>query len=381
MGGHVFLIAGEASGDLLGARLMAAMKESNPHVRFSGVGGQLMAAEGLISLVPIEELALHGLVEVIKHIPNVLRRINDVVEVISSDLPDVLVTIDAPGFSLRVARKVKSLGVPLVHYVAPTVWAWRPGRAKKISRYLDHLLTLFDFEPSYFTKHGLKATFVGHPLTETQNLSNRNDSRVELGFSDDDKVLALLPGSRKSEVRRMLPFFEEVVHQFRDEIPDLKTVVPVVDYVKDDVVELTSTWENPPLLIDQTQGKFLVFAAADAALACSGTAAMELAWAKVPTVIGYKMAWLSSLIGYMLLKVKYASMINIIADRAIQPEFLQWRCKLETVVETIGPLLLDDQARQAQMRELEGITDRLRHPSQLPSQVAAEVILSYLPKP
>ena len=163
MGGHVFLIAGEASGDLLGARLMAAMKESDPDVRFSGVGGQLMAAEGLVSLIPIEELALHGFVEVLKHIPNVLRRVNEVVEAISSDLPDVLVTIDAPGFSLRVARKVKPLGVPLVHYVAPTVWAWRPRRAKKISSYLDHLLTLFDFEPSYFTKHGLKATFVGHP--------------------------------------------------------------------------------------------------------------------------------------------------------------------------------------------------------------------------
>ncbi len=380
MGGHVFLIAGEASGDLLGARLMAAMKESDPDVRFSGVGGQLMAAEGLVSLIPIEELALHGFVEVLKHIPNVLRRVNEVVEAISSDLPDVLVTIDAPGFSLRVARKVKPLGVPLVHYVAPTVWAWRPRRAKKISSYLDHLLTLFDFEPSYFTKHGLKATFVGHPLTETQNLGSRGESRIELGFSDDDKVLALLPGSRESEVRRMLPFFEEVVQQFQEEIPNLKTVIPVVDYVKDDVIEITSTWKDAPLLVDQTQGKHLVFAAADAALACSGTVAMELAWAKVPTVISYKMAWLSSLIGYMLLKVKYASMINIIADRAIQPEFLQWRCKLETVVETIGPLLLDEQTRQAQLRELEDVTDRLKHPDKSPSQAAAQVVLNYLPR-
>ena len=378
MAGHIFIIAGEASGDLLGSRLMKAIKAIDPTARFSGVGGNLMEEQGLKSLFPMEELALHGIVEVIRHIPGVLKRIDQVVGAVSSDKPDVLVTVDAPGFSLRVARKVKHLDVPLVHYVAPTVWAWKPRRAKKISRYLDHLLTLFDFEPPYFTKHGLRTTFVGHPLTESRVVFSRVESRVKLGIKDDDLVLVLLPGSRKSEIRRMLPFFQEVVQHFQERIPNLKTVLPVVDYVKDEVQELVSTWETKPMLIEQGESKDQAFAAADAALACSGTVSMELAWAKVPTIITYKMAMVSSLIGYTLLKVKYAGMINIIADRMVQPEFLQWRCTLEDVIASLEPLLLDKDARNAQIEALSAITDRLRHPDRLPSEVAAEAVLEYV---
>jgi lipid-A-disaccharide synthase len=378
---HIFLIAGESSGDLLGSRLMRALRNKAPDIRFSGIGGPMMAKEGLTSIFPMEELSLHGVTEVIRHIPNIRRRIAQTVSKIAEAQPDVLVTIDAPGFSLRVSRQLKGQGIPLLHYVAPTVWAWKAGRAKKVSDYLDHLFTLFDFEPPYFTRHGLAATFVGHPLTEGSEypvaLSVRSAAREQLQLKDGELLLAVMPGSRKSEINRLLPLFGEILEPLKDKFPNLRLAIPVVDHVSSDVKRLTSLWGNQPILLDQDGGKELIFAAADVSLACSGTILMELAWARIPTVVAYKTSWLTGVILRSSLKIKYASMINIIADRLIQPEFLQREMTSEGIERELSFLLNDPTAREAQIAAVEPILDRLQHPGETPSNRAAEVILGY----
>lgn len=371
-----FLVAGEASGDLLGARLMSALKKkSNGHVRFAGVGGPRMVAEGIDLLFPQEELAHMGLFEIARHLPAILRRITQTVNAVKAARPAALITIDSPDFSFRVAKKLKGCGIPLIHTVAPTVWAWRPGRAGKIAQFLDHLLALLPFEPPYFTAHGLDCTFVGHPLVESD--AGKGDAarfRELRAIPEPTPLLAVLPGSRVSEVKRLLPIFGETVGALRKIIPSLQIVIPTVPSVAAMVREAAQNWGVPVYFTENDADKYDSFAACRVALACSGTVSVELAMAGLPTVIAYKANPLTVALYRRLIRIKYATLLNIMQNRMVMPEYLQENCTAENLTRAVGQLFSDQVARASQETELRAIGGWLGRGQFIPSEKVAETV-------
>ncbi|HZD25222.1 MAG TPA: lipid-A-disaccharide synthase, partial [Alphaproteobacteria bacterium] len=268
------LIAGEVSGDALGGRLMAALRERwDGDVRFTGVGGEQMAAEGLLSLFPMSELSVMGLAEVLPRLPGLLRRIVEVASFAREAQPDVLVTIDAPSFGLRVARRLGGAGIPLVHYVAPQLWAWRPSRARRIARTVDRLLALLPFEPEFFARYGVPCSFVGHPVVELPYETPEDGVafREEFGIPADAETLLVLPGSRQSETARLLPVFGGTIKRLAVARPELQVIVATLPSVEDDVRAAVASWPLPVHLVTRRQHRFGAFATADVALAASGT--------------------------------------------------------------------------------------------------------------
>ena len=260
---RVFMLAGEPSGDLLGAGLMAALKaETGGCVRFDGVGGAAMTAEGLDSLYPLEEFSVMGLLEVLPHILTILRRIRRLSKIIEAERPDILITVDSPDFTLRVARRLKGKGIPLVHYVAPSVWAWKPGRAKAMAGYLDAVLALLPFEPRYFERHGLPCHFVGHPAAAGEEPSAADTAafRTAHGIDAQAPLLAVLPGSRRAEVKRLLPLFRDVVLELAERYPELRVVVPTLPAVAATVSAATAGWSCRPIVVQGRAEKHLAFA-------------------------------------------------------------------------------------------------------------------------
>lgn len=376
----VFLIAGEPSGDQLGGRLMTALlEETRGRIRFAGVGGEAMEARGLESLVPMERLSVMGLTEIVPHIPRILRTIREVAAEARAARPAALVTIDAPAFSLRVSRRLAGTGIPLIHYVAPSVWAWRPGRAKRLAAFLDHLLALLPFEPPYFERHGLPTSFVGHPAVEAaQDAPSREAARHALGLPPETPVLCLLPGSRQSEAARLLPIFRETVARLRARFPELATIVPTVGTVASRVEADIAAWPGSNRVVRGREAKLQAFAGADCALAASGTVAVELAVARLPAVIAYRVSPASAFLARRLIKVRYASLANLLLDREAQPEFLQERCTPENLAAALETLLTDPQARAAQMAAADQAVAALTPEGEMPSRRAARTILSLI---
>ena len=372
----VYLVAGEPSGDALGARLMAALRaETTGPVDFAGVGGPLMAAAGLDSLFPITDISLMGFAEVVPKIPRVLRRVRETARHALDTAPDVMVTIDVPGFSGRLADRLRGRPFPLVHYVAPTVWAWRPGRARKLARRVDHLLTLLPFEPPWFECEGLPASFIGHPIVESR--VGQGDAvrfRQEHGLRPDDPVLCVLPGSRAGEVGRLLPVFGAVVRRLAATRPALHLAVPTVPAVEAPVRAAIADWPLRASVITGETGKSDAFAASTAALAASGTVSLELAIAGVPHVIAYAVSPLSAMIARWLIRVQFASLVNILEDRPVVPEFLQSACTAEAILPAVSLLLDDPAARLDQKAVAANIAEQLAGPGPSPSRAAAQVI-------
>jgi len=373
----VFLIAGEASGDNLGARLMAALKrQTGERVRFAGVGGAAMAREGLDSLFPIGELSLMGLAEILPHLPRLLRRIGETTAEIARLHPHVVVTIDSPEFSFRVARRIGHLGIPRVHYVAPQVWAWRAGRARKLAGTVDHLMALLPFEPPYFEDAGLPCNFVGHPVIESG--TDRGDGaafRSRHGIAPAATVVSVLPGSRHNEVRRLLPVFEGAVKLLTRERPDLVIAVATVEAVREQVTAAVRAWPRPGIVVTDPAEKYDAFAASRAAIAKSGTVTLELALAGVPMVVCYKMSAITAFLARRLVRVDYASLVNLLAERAVSPELLLDACTPTGIAEKVAPLLDDGAVRAAQLAGFETVAGRLGGRSPTPSERAAEVVL------
>jgi lipid-A-disaccharide synthase len=370
----IFLVAGEPSGDQLGARLMAALKqETGGRVRFAGIGGELMAAEGLASRFPIRELAVMGFFEVLPHLFLILRRIRETVAAVEALRPDAVVTIDSPSFTLEVAQRLKGQGIPLIHYVAPQVWAWKPWRARQVSRYLDRLLVLLPFEPPFFERHGLAAPFVGHPAVEAASAAAA--AAVEEGRPP---CLAVLPGSRRGEVTKLLPVFAEVVRALAARHPGLSVVIPTVETVEDLVRAEVAGWPLPVEVVRGAEAKARAFRQATAALAASGTVALELAVAGVPSVVAYRFAGLVGQLPPALLKVPFVSLVNLIAGREVQPEFLQRRCRAGAILPAVDRLLRDPAARAAQRDGYRGVVEALTPPEGAPSRAAARSILECL---
>jgi len=373
----VFLSAGEPSGDFLGAQLMKALRNQlGDNVTFVGLGGPLMTAEGLSSLFPIEELSIMGLAEIIPHIRRIRNRIKEIVEAIERIHPDIVVTIDSPGFNFRVGKALKKKSIPLVHYVAPSVWAWRPRRAHAVAQFLDHLLVLFPFEPPYFLKEGLDTTFVGHPVVEL-DLEKYHDPafRTRHHIAPSAPILTLLPGSRRGEVSRLLPVFQETVLRLQQKHPALHVVIPTLPHL---VEQIKRQFTIPATIVATPSEKFATFQESRAALAASGTVSLELAAAGVPMVVAYKINPLTHFLVRRLVKVKYACLVNILMNKEVVPERLQEDCTPEKLVNALEDFL---QARKTgdpgfMKLKMQEAVKKLNSPAdqKTPSEYAAQQI-------
>lgn len=376
----VYLIAGEPSGDLLASRLMRALREkTDGKIRFAGVGGETMKENGFESLFDSSELAVMGLAEVIPSIPRIMARIRQTVDDIVAKKPDVVVTVDSWSFCARVNKGLRSLNtkIPQIHYVAPQVWAWKKRRAKTCGRYIDRLMALLPYEAKYFEPYGLKVDFVGHPVVEGGSAKGNGDGfRQANGIPDQTRLLCVLPGSRRSETKYLLPVFKETVAALAKKHPEMRIVIPTVVTVEKTVREATAGWALPVHIVTGEKNRYDAFAACDAALAASGTVALELAMAKVPYTIAYKMNPVSSWLARKLVKGKYANLVNILADREIVREYLLEDCNQENLAAEVEKLLDDDGYRQAQLRDASEVLKQLGAGDAVsPSQKAAEVVL------
>ena len=379
-GPKIMLVAGEASGDQLGGRLIAAIKAQAPDARFLGVGGPRMEREGLSSLFPMNEMSVMGLTEVVPHIPHLLKRIAQTAKFAQTEQPDVVVTIDAPDFSFRVGKKLKGKGIPLVHYVAPSVWAWREGRARKIAGFLDHLLALLPFEPPYFEKEGLPTTFIGHSAVEERHDGDADRFRAKHGLSDTTKLLAVLPGSRNSEVKRLLPVFKTVIMDIAAKYPETRIVVPTVAKVADTVTAEMKDWPLSPIVVSTDQERHDAFAAAYCALAASGTVSLELAISGVPHVIAYQVNAITGWIAKRLIKIDTVTIVNLVLGRKLIPEFLQDKCRPGNITPVLDGLLGDSPIRQEQKDGFDEACHLLGFGGRAPSEKAAEQILKIIAK-
>ena len=376
-----YLVAGEASGDMLGAGLMRALAGlTGGRAQFAGIGGEMMEREGLRSLFPASELAVMGVFEILPHAPRLLRRIAETVDDIIDRRPAALVTIDSKAFTMRVARRLRKRrarggpDIPLIHMVAPTVWAWRPGRARVIARFLDHLLVLFPFEPPYFERHGLSCTFTGHPVVE-QPEGDGPGYRMRHGIPPEDPVLAVLPGSRPGEVRRLLPAFGATVAELARLRPRLRVVVPTVATVADQVRDGVRDWPVPVTVT--LSDKLDAFAASTAALAASGTVTLELALARVPAVVAYRVSALSAPVGRLLVDRDAVVLTNRILEQPLVPLFLQGECRAERLVPAVTALLEDEAARQRQMAAACELRSRLTAGPEGAAATAARAVLAH----
>ncbi|MBF0093001.1 MAG: lipid-A-disaccharide synthase [Alphaproteobacteria bacterium] len=378
----VFIIAGEPSGDMLGARLMAGLKaETGGRIRFAGVGGEAMAAEGLDSLFDMGDLAVMGFLEVLPRIPRILRRERETVAEIRRLRPDALVTIDSWGFTGRINRAIRKGGprTPQIHYVAPMVWAWREQRAARMAPVLDHLMTLLPFEPPYFEAVGLPTTHVGHPVIESGAERGRGASfRERNGIPETAPLLCLLPGSRRGEIARLLPRFEKAVSLLAARHPSLELVAPTVATVADRVAAATSRWAVPVRVVRGQEDKYDAFAAADVALAASGTVALELAMAGTPAVVTYRLSALTVWMFRRMTRIRYVNLVNHMLDRLVVPELLQENCRAELLAEEVARLLDDPTAREEQRIGLREAMVALGLGGPSPSTRAARVVLSVM---
>ena len=374
----IFIVSGEASGDNLAGRLMAALKaKTEGRVRFAGVGGPQSEAHGLKSLFPMRELSLMGLAEVLPHLPRLIKRLNQTVAAARELKPDVIVTVDAPGFCLRFAHHMKGSGIPIVHYVAPQLWAWRPGRAKKLAKRVDHLMALLPFEVPFFANYGIPCTYVGHPAIESGAMRGDGPAfRKRHGLPAGVPVLCVLPGSRSGEVRRMLPVFGEALRRLTKTYPDLRVVIPVAASVAEEVDALTKDWPLPVIRVVAEEERFDAFAACDAAMTKSGTVTLELALAQVPMVVAYRVAQATAfLVRRMGVSVEHASLVNLLAGRTVVPELIQEECTADRLVAESDALFRSDEARAAQREGFREIIKIMGEATPPPSERAAKVVL------
>ncbi|MBL6455041.1 lipid-A-disaccharide synthase [Belnapia sp. T6] len=375
----IYLAAGEASGDILGARLIAALRRRRPDLSFAGIGGERMAEMGVESLFPMRELSLMGLLEVVPNLRRLARRMAEAEADVLARRPALLVTIDAPGFTLRLGGRVRAQGVKVLHYVAPQVWAWRQGRVRKIAQEVDRILALLPFEPPFFEAAGIPVRFVGHPVLESG--ADRGDAarfRAAHGIPDGAPVVAVMPGSRRSEVRRLLGIFGEALRLASAEVPGLRPAVALAGPVEEAVRAGTATWPVAPVLVRQVADKYDLFAASAAGLIKSGTSSLEVAVAGLPHVVAYRVNPVTAAIARRLIKVPHASLVNLLAEREVVPEFIQERCTPALLAEGLVRLLRDPAAAAAQRAGFAEALALLRPPEGVPSEAAAAAVLEML---
>lgn len=381
MRNRLFIIAGEDSGDNIGSKLIRQVKLNYPAVEIKGVGGSKMSAEGLVSIFPMKEISLMGFLEVVPHIPNLLRRINQTVQEILDYSPDFVVTIDSPGFNYRVAKKLKKLGFKgkIIHFVAPTVWAYKEKRAKTTAEIFDKLLCILPWEPPYFEKQGLDTKFVGHPIFEDMiflDKSGKEDVRKNYLIGDDDIVISCLVGSREGEVKRLSKVYAEALNALEKKFKNLKVFILSTENMKDTLGNLLKDFPKNAAIITEQREKDSLLQVSNAAIVKSGTVALEVASYKCPHLICYKVNYLSHKIIKAMVKIKFANLINYSAGREIIPELLQNDCTAESILRIISELLTNKDTAKRQVDECQVELKKMGLKSKsTPSKLAAQEIL------
>ena len=380
----IYLIVGEPSGDILASRLIKAIRNQRPEAQFFGIGGETMRAEGFDSLFDIKILSVMGFAEVIPRLPVILRRRKEMLNDIERIQPDVIVSVDSWGYvnSLLKILKKRNCKIPKVHYVAPQVWAWKKGRAKKVARIVDHLMTLLPYEPPLFEKYGLPCTFVGHPVIE--NIPSFGSAQPpqrflnEVEVPENARTLCVLPGSRHSEVSRLTPVFIQSIKRIKNEIPNLFLLIPSVETMKDEVNKHFVNLGIPYKLIIGQKARYEAFRMSEFALAASGTVSLELSACGTPHLIAYKFSAITNRLAKLLVKVKYANLINILADRLIIPEFVLRNCNAELIASEALSFLQNAEKGKKQIAEAKEQLAKLKPIDKLPSEKAAEVVLGMI---
>ncbi len=389
----VFIIAGEPSGDKLGGNLMEGLiKLTKGQISFSGVGGEMMQAAGLKSLFPMSDLTVMGLFEVIPSIPKIKRRIHEAAKAAIDLRPDVLITIDSPDFCLRVGKKLRGTYPDQfsVHYVAPSVWAWRPERAAKMAKTVNHVLALLPFEPPFMKKEGMTCDFVGHPAATEDRPTKAQIKTVlgDLGLTPSDEIIAVLPGSRRSEIKRLMPLYKDTIKRVLKERPKAQFVLPAARPILAEVQEQLKGNRLPIHVLDPTafsphdaeHRKRAIYAASRAALATSGTIALDLAKQRCPMVVAYKASWLTERAVKRLAKIDRANLINIVTDSYVVPEFLFDKCTAAVAANSLLTILCDDKARDAQIAALDDTMQQLGEGGDPPGMRAAKSVLDAIRK-
>jgi len=382
----VFIVAGEASGDLLGAALMRGLSqllEEPPE--FIGVGGEEMLSEGLSSLFPMHEISIMGISEILSNYMSLRKRIRQTARAALDEKPDVLITVDLPEFNLRVAERVrKQSHIPIVHYVAPTVWAWRPKRAAHMAKFVDHVLALFPFEPRYMREAGMSCDFVGHPIAQYPVASEADAAIFREDFDlSDDPIILCLPGSRRSEVKRLTPIFTQALSAIRERHPNIQFVMPLAPAVAAEVNLILSIFDLEVKVIDPRDispalaqsYKRAAFKAADIALAASGTVSLELAANSVPMVIGYDMGWLSRQIIGRMVKTDTVTLVNLVSETRHIQEYIGPKCTASNLAEAILDVM---RAPNEQIKAMETTLARLGRDEEAPGLRAARSVVGFL---
>jgi len=381
-----FIIAGEASGDVLGAKLIDEIKRKflakNEVVEFVGVGGKSMQEGGLSSIFAMEDLSIMGFAEVLPHLFKILQRINQTADEIMLQKPDFIITIDSPDFNFRVMKKVqKYTAAKKVHLIAPSVWAYREKRALKVARLYDLLLAILPFEPPYFTKHNLKTIFIGHPIMENAPDIKMKDEaslrfRNKHGFYSSDTLIYLTPGSRKGEVKKIFPEFIKAINLLKGRVNNLSVVIPVVEKTKNIVERMAKSLDVKYVIIDREEKTDALFAA-DFSLAKSGTNTLEASLYELPMVVCYKVNLLTYFLAKFLLKIKFANLINLIMENEIIPELIQQNCNAETIAQRLEGIIGNKKIAQFQIENSKVALKILGMGSvKRPTEKAVEEILS-----
>ena len=370
----IALIAGEASGDMLAAELMSALKQRHPGIAFIGMGGPLMQAHGLRSFHDYSALSLMGLVEILKHLPSLLKLRRQLLAYLLEQKPDIVIGVDAPDFNLGLEKRCKRAGLRTLHFVSPSIWAWRQGRAAKMAECCEQVLCLFPMEPEIYARYGMPATFVGHPLADRIALVPDSAAARQQTGANAVHTLAVLPGSRLSEISRLLPVFLDAAQRLREQLPDLQLLIPAANRQCREAIQAqvaARLLENVVVLDGQAQAAMM---ACDAVLLASGTAALEAMLCKKPMVVAYKISPITHFIvrTFKLLKVDQLSLPNALAGFAMVPELMQENCNATAIAEALHPLLHDVRDNQALLQRFAAIHLELRRDA---AARAAEVVL------
>lgn len=381
----VYIIAGEPSGDLLASRLMTAMQSQSPGIRFAGMGGETMAALGFKSLFDISDISVMGIMEVAPRLPLIMKRLKQTVADIKEKRPDVIVTIDSWGFVHQVLERLKKAGIttPKIHYVAPQVWAWKKSRAKTVAHLTDKLITLLPYEPPYFEKYGLECVFAGHPVIESVASPLADDSpafRQKYGIPGNATLVTVLPGSRQSEIKRLIPVFRQVVGRLAAVYPDLFLVIPTVAAVAGKVKAAFANLEIPHCCVLGQSERYGAFRASHFAIAASGTVSLELAACKTPHIIAYKFGYVTNKILKHFAGTRYANLINILAGKFIIPEFVLENCRADLITPAVLDLMNNTGKATAQTGEAYKYLMKLKPSGAMPSEKAARAVLDLFKK-
>jgi len=378
----LFFVVGEESGDLLGAELIEALRARYPgSVEIAGAGGSRMAAQGLQPLFPLSEIAVMGFTAVVARLPTILRRISDCVAAIRQYKPDAVVIIDSPDFTHRVAARVRKLApeIPIIGYVSPSVWVWRPGRARKMAHYVDHLLAILPFEPVVHKRlSGPDCTYVGHPLLTKLDLLRPAAGERETFSQARRPVLLVLPGSRRSESSRLLDPFAETLEILARTYPDLELILPAVEHLEDDIRRAVASWPVRPTIVVGEADKYRAFRRAHAALAASGTVTLELALAGIPMVVAYKVDFIYATLRKITGITPVFSLPNIILDEKLVPELIEENTRPRILEKALAPLLRDGPERRGQVEAFARLDELMRlENGERPADKAAEIVARF----